>query len=63
MAIIGEVIKGAIKIAGSLTDETNHIHAQQKTLIQLLKTPQYPILITIKFIKNGGQKCTKVKLM
>jgi len=40
MAIIGEVIKGAIKIAGSLKDETNHVKAQQKTLLQLLKTAQ-----------------------
>ena len=40
MAIIGEVIKGAIKIAGSLTDETDHVKAQQKTLLKLLKTAQ-----------------------
>ena len=40
MAIIGEVIKGAIKIAGSLIDEKDHVKAQQKTLIKLLKTAQ-----------------------
>ena len=31
MAIIGEVVKGAIKIAGSLIDEKDHVKAQQKT--------------------------------
>ncbi|MBS3737612.1 GH3 family domain-containing protein [Mesohalobacter halotolerans] len=40
MAIIGEVIKGAIKIAGSLIEEKDHVKAQQKTLIKLLKTAQ-----------------------
>jgi len=40
MAIIGEVIKGSIKIAGSLTDETDHVKAQQKILVELLKTAQ-----------------------
>lgn len=37
MAIIGEVIKSAIEIAGTLKPKTDHAKAQDKTLLQLLK--------------------------
>ena len=40
MAIIGEVIKSAIKIVGSFTKEIDHDKAQKETLTQLLETAQ-----------------------
>jgi hypothetical protein len=40
MAIIGEMIKGAIKIAGSVTTTSNHVEAQQKVLKELLESAQ-----------------------
>jgi len=40
MAIIGEMIKGAIKIVGSVNSNPNHVEAQQKVLKELLKSAQ-----------------------